>query len=324
MPTHKAIICETVGSIKNIMLKTVPSLDLMQGFARVKVKAAGVNYPDKLMLEGKYQYKPQVPFTPGLEVSGLISDINGGSDFKIGDRVSCIMRSGGYSEEVVVPIESLNAISDGFSYEEGATFRVASQTAYVALIDQAKLKKGESLLVLGASGGVGSAAIKIGSAVGAQVIAVASSEAKRKHCRLIGANQDISYDNLSNEVLQLTAKKGVDVVFDPVGGKIFRESLRCLRWGGKYLVVGFADGEIPVLPINLVLIKGISLMGIRAGEYYRRFADREKKGLVKLNQMAEKGLLKPDIYKSFKLKHAESALNLLKKREAIGRMVLIP
>ena len=324
MDTFKAMVCEKTGKIDNLVLKAIARQELPEGYARIRVLASGVNFPDKLMVEGKYQFSPPLPFIPGMEIAGEIVQVKKNARFQIGSRVISSVRFGGYSQETIAPIHSLISIPENFSPEEAAGFRITSQTALVALIETAAVEKNETVMVIGAAGGVGSAAIKLGKAIGVNVIAVSSSKSKQNFCKRIGADHSLGYDDLKSNIMEITNGKGVDTIFDPVGGENFRNILSCVRWGGKYLVVGFASGSIPVLPINIALIKGISLIGIRAGEYFRKFPEREKQAISKLLKMAKSNLITPVIYKTLPLSDAVEALRLLEDRLAMGRIILKP
>ena len=324
MANFKAVVCEKLGSISNLILKTMDNRELPDGHARIRVLAAGINFPDKLMVEGKYQFSPPVPFTPGMEVAGEIIEISNNPEFQVGCKVICSLRYGGYSQEIIAPIRSLVLTPKDFSPEQAAGFKIAAQTAFVALVERAKALKHETIMVTGAAGGVGSAAIQLGKAIGAHVIAVSSSKEKQNYCRNLGAEHSISYHNLKTKIMDITNGDGVDIIFDPVGGNSFRNFLSCIKWGGRYLVVGFAAGNIPVLPVNIALIKGISLMGVRAGEYYRRFPEKEEQSTAKILKMANSMLMTPSIYKTLPLANAVDALKMIENKEVMGRIILVP
>ena len=234
------------------------------------------------------------------------------------------MRYGAYSEEVIANIDDLKIFPKNFSFEEAAGFSVASQTAYVALIERANIIKGQTILVLGGTGGVGLAAVQLANAIGAKVIAVCSSKAKQKEAIKIGASYAIGYENMINEVKEITNQDGVDIIYDPIGGEYFLKSLKVIKWGGKILVIGFASGTIPTLPINIALIKGISVLGVRAGEYFRKNPKLKRPAMNKLLTIANKGLITPIIYDTLKLKDANKALKKIENREVIGRLILKP
>ena len=278
------------------------------------------------MIEGKYQLKPELPFIPGLEISGVISEtFDNDKKFLLDSKVMCQLRFGGYSEEVVVNINNIINMPLNFSFEEGAGFRVAAQTAYVALVERAKIKEEETLLVLGAAGGVGLAGVQLGKALGANVIAVSSSKQKQNVCKEMGANYSLGYNNLKSNILDITFGKGVDIIYDPVGGEFFSNALKCIKWGGKFLIIGFAGGSIPSLPINIATYKkGISVLGIRAGEYFRRFPEKKDSAISNLFKIAKSGLINPKIHKILNLKQASKGLKMIENREIIGRLILKP
>ena len=234
------------------------------------------------------------------------------------------MRYGAYSEEVIANIDDLKIFPKNFSFEEAAGFSVASQTAYVALIERANIIKGQTILVLGGTGGVGLAAVQLANAIGAIVIAVCSSKAKQKEAIKIGARYAIGYEDMINDVKEITNQNGVDIIYDPIGGEYFSKSLKVIKWGGKILVIGFASGTIPNLPINIALIKGISVLGVRAGEYFRKNPKLKQPAMNKLLSIANKGLITPVIHDTLKLKDASKALKRIENREVIGRLILKP
>ena len=322
---YNAIVCKNTGSIDNLELNSLKRKKLNRDEVRVEVRACGVNFPDKLMIEGQYQFKPKLPFIPGLEVSGVISEtFNNNKKISLGSKVMCQLRFGGYSEEVVVNKNNIIHMPLNFSFEEAAGFRVAAQTAYVSLVERAKIKKEETLLVLGAAGGVGLAGVQLGKALGANVIAVSSSKQKQKICKEMGAHYSIGYNDLKNNILDITFGKGVDIIYDPVGGDSFSNALKCIKWGGRFLIIGFAGGSIPSLPINIALIKGISVLGIRAGEYFRRFPEKKESAISNLFKIADSGLINPKIHKILSLKQASKGLKMIENRSIIGRLILKP
>ena len=323
--TYQAIVCEKIGSISSLQLRTLERKLLSNENIRIKVKACGINFPDKLMVEGKYQFKPELPFVPGLEVSGIISEtLNIDKKFKVGTKVMCQLRFGGYSEEVIVNKENVYLMPSNFSFEEAACFRVASQTAYVALVERGNICSQDFVLILGAAGGVGLAAVQLANALGAKVIAVSSSQEKQKICEHMGAHYSLSYESLKEKIDDITLGKGIDIIYDPVGGEYFNKALKCIKWGGKYLIIGFAAGNIPSIPINIPLIKGISILGVRAGEYFRRFPEKKSDSIKKLFDIAEKHSIKPYIYSKLNLNEAVKGLKMLEERKVIGRIILSP
>ena len=325
MSNHKynAIQCKSFGTIDNLIFSKFDSLPINNNEVRIEVKGCGVNFPDKLMVEGKYQLKPSLPFIPGMELSGTISESNN-NNYPTGTKVMCQMRYRAYSEEVIVNVNDLKVFPKNFSFEEAAGFSVASQTAYVSLVERANIIIGQTILILGATGGVGLAAVQLANAIGAIVIAACSTKIKQKEAIKAGAQYAIGYKDLIDNVKEITNQDGVDIVYDPVGGEYFLKSLKVIKWGGKLLVIGFASGIIPSLPVNIALIKGISILGVRAGEYFRKYPKLKEPAMKNLLSIANKGLITPVIYDSLKLKDAIKALKKIENREVIGRLILKP
>ena len=320
---YNAILCNSFGSIEDLEYSLFDSIPLKNSQIRIQVKACGINFPDKLMIEGKYQLRPSLPFIPGMELSGIISESNN-KKYPVGIKVIHQMRFGAYSEEVVANTDDIKTVPKNFSFEEAAGFSVAAQTAYVSLVERAKISKGQTLLVLGASGGVGLAAIQLAKAFGVIVIAVCSSKKKQEVAIKAGALYALGYKNMVEEIKEVTKQEGVDIIYDPIGGKYFLKALKTIKWGGKILIVGFASGSIPSLPINIALIKGISVLGVRAGEYFRKYPSLKKPAMEKLLNIANKGLITPIIYDSMHLRDAIKALKKIENREVIGRLILKP
>ena len=325
MSNHKynAIQCMSFGPIDNLNFIKFNSLPINNNEVRIEVKGCGVNFPDKLMVEGKYQLRPSLPFIPGMELSGVVSESNN-DDYPTGTKVIYQMRYGAYSEEVIANVDDLKVFPKNFSFEEAAGYSVASQTAYVSLVERANIIKGQTILILGATGGVGLAAVQLASAIGAIVIAACSTRVKQEEAIKAGAKYSIGYNNLIDNVKEITNQDGVDIVYDPIGGEYFLKSLKVIKWGGKLLVIGFASGTIPSLPVNIALIKGISILGVRAGEYFRKYPKLKEPAMKKLLNIANKGLITPIIYDSLKLKDAIKALKKIENREVIGRLILKP
>jgi NADPH2:quinone reductase len=292
------------------------------------VRASGVNFPDILMVEGKYQVKPELPFVPGLEVSGVILECAEGVDHvRPGDRVLAFARrGGGHAEEVVVPGTIATKIPAAMDFVTAAAFPVAYGTAHFALTHRGRLTAGEVLLVLGASGGVGLAAIEVGKLLGARVIAAASNAEKLAVACQHGADETINYatESLRDRVRALTDGKGVDVVFDPVGGEAFNQSVRCIGWEGRILVVGFASGDIPKVATNLMLVKNFSVTGVVFGEHSWRYPEDTGLRLAKLIGVYSEGHLKPRVMKTYPLADAPLALAEMSGRRVVGKLVLIP
>ncbi|UFS77133.1 NADPH:quinone oxidoreductase family protein [Tardiphaga sp. 37S4] len=320
----KAIVCRELGSPESLRLEQFASVPLKPGQVRVAVRAAGINFPDILMAAGEYQLKPELPFTPGMEAAGDVSEI--ASDvpgIAVGDRVIVKLRHGGYADEVVVTPAQLAPLPSTFDYAEGATFLAAHGTAHHALVDRGQIGAGEVLLVHGAGGGVGLAAVEIGKLLGATVIAAASSEEKLAVAKARGADHGVLYGSepFRDAVKRITDGKGADVVFDPVGGDIFEQSLRCINWGARLLVIGFTGG-IGVAKTNLVLIKGASVLGVRAGEAARRDPKIGEARIAQLLAWAEAGKIRPNVSHRLPLADVAAAMRLLTERKAIGRVAL--
>src|ERR1700724_591650 len=320
----KAVICRELGPPERLRLETFVTAPLASGQVRVAIHAAGINFPDILMAAGEYQLKPELPFTPGVEAAGDVSDANGAAGVAVGDRVIVKMRHGGYAEEVVVTPAQLTPLPSTFDYAEGATFLAAHGTAYHGLIDRGQLRPGEVLLVHGAGGGVGLAAVELGKFLGATVIAAASSEEKLAVAQAKGADHLVLYarEPFRDAVKRLTGGRGADVVFDPVGGAVFEESMRCIAWGARLLVIGFTGG-IGLARTNLLLIKGASVLGVRAGEAVRRSPAIGEARIKALLAWAEAGKIRPRISHRLPLENYAQAMRLLIDRKAIGRVALI-
>jgi NADPH2:quinone reductase len=321
----RAVVCRELGPPEKLRLETVPSRALKPGEVRVAIRAAGLNFPDVLMAAGEYQLKPELPFTPGMEAAGDVTEIDPAvKGVAIGDKVIVKMRHGAYADEAVVAASQLTPKPSTFDYAEAATFLAGHGTAYHALIDRGQVKPGEVLLVHGAGGGVGLAAVEMGKMLGATVIACASSEEKLEIAKARGADHPVLYarEPFQNAVKRITDGRGADVVFDPVGGEIFENSLRCIAWGARVLVIGFTGG-IGLARTNLLLIKGASVIGVRAGEAVRRNPALGKVRLKALLDWAEQGRLRPNVSHRLPLEDYAKAMRLLIERKAIGRVALV-
>jgi NADPH:quinone reductase len=321
----KAVICRQLGPPEMLRLEEIPSATLAPGQVRVAVRAAGINFPDILMAAGEYQLKPELPFTPGMEAAGDVVEVDEATrGVAIGDRVIVKLRHGGYAGEAIVAPSQLTPLPSTFDYAEGATFLAAHGTAYHALVDRAQIRSGEVLLVHGAGGGVGLAAVEIGKLLGATVIAAASSEEKLAVAQARGADHLVLYSRepFRDAVKRVTEGKGADVIFDPVGGEVFEQSLRCIAWGARILVIGFTGG-IGLAKTNLVLIKGASVLGVRAGEAARQNPALGDARLKALTQWAEAGKVRPNISHRLPLQDYAKAMRLLIDRKAIGRVALM-
>jgi NADPH:quinone reductase len=321
----KAILCKQFGAPETLVLEDVPSLSPLDDEVIVNVKAAGVNFPDTLIIQGKYQFKPQMPFSPGGEVAGVVARVGASvTHVKPGDAVIAFTGWGGYAEEARAKAAQVMPMPPGTPFPLAASFVLAYGTSYHALKDRAMLQAGETLLVLGAAGGVGLAACEIGKAMGARVIAAASSDDKLAICKRHGADEVINYaeGNLREKIDAIVGKRGVDVVYDPVGGDFSEPAIRAMAWKGRYLVVGFAAGEIPKIPLNLTLLKGSSLMGVFWGSFLKNEPKLAEQNLRELVGMIMGGKLKPLISKSYPLERAADALNDMMARKVVGKVVI--
>ena len=318
------IVCRELGPPENLRLETFASAPLKQGEVRVAVHAAGINFPDILMVAGQYQLKPELPFTPGVEAAGDVIEVDGAArGVAVGDRVIVKMRHGAYADEAVVTPAQLIPLPLNFDYAEGATFLAAHGTAYHGLIDRGRLQPGEVLLVHGAGGGVGLAAVEMGKMLGAVVIAAASSEEKLAVAQARGADHLVLYgrEPFRDAVKRITDGRGADVVFDPVGGEVFENSMRCIAWGARLLVIGFTGG-IGLARTNLLLIKGASVLGVRAGEAVRRNPKLAEVRIKALTEWAAAGKIRPNISHRLPMEDYARAMRLLTDRKAIGRVAL--
>ena len=320
----RAVVCRELGPPERLRLETFASAPLAAGQVRVAVHAAGINFPDILMAAGEYQLKPDLPFTPGVEAAGEVTEANGAVGVAVGDKVILKLRHGAYADEAVVTPAQLTPLPQGFDYAEGATFLAAHGTAYHALIDRGQIQPDEVLLVHGAGGGVGLAAVEIGKLRGATVIAAASSDDKLGAARAKGADHLVLYgrEPFRDAVKRITGGRGADVVFDPVGGEIFENSLRCIAWGARVLVIGFTGG-IGLARTNLLMIKGASVLGVRAGEAVRKNPALGDVRLKALTAWAEAGRIRPNISHRLPLENYAQAMRLLMDRRAIGRVALM-
>ncbi|QIG93043.1 NADPH:quinone oxidoreductase family protein [Bradyrhizobium sp. 6(2017)] len=320
----KAVVCRELGPPERLQLENFASVPLKPGEVRVAIRAAGINFPDILMAAGEYQLKPPLPFTPGSEAAGDVVEVNDAAGVAVGDKVIVKMRFGAYCDETVAVPSQLVPVPSTFDYAEGATFLAAHGTAYHALIDRGQIQPGEVLLVHGAGGGVGLAAVEIGKLLGATVIAAASSEEKLAIAKARGADHLVLYarEPFRDAVKRLTDGRGADVVFDPVGGEVFENSMRCINWGARILVVGFTGG-IGLARTNLLMIKGASVLGVRAGEAVRKNPALGEVRFKALSEWAEAGRVRPNISHRLPLEDYAKAMRLLIERRAIGRVALM-
>ncbi|WP_280153893.1 NADPH:quinone oxidoreductase family protein [Piscinibacter sp. XHJ-5] len=321
----KAVLCKRYGPPSELVVEDVPSPKPGEGQVLVAVHAAGVNFPDTLIIQGKYQFKPELPFSPGGEVAGIVRAVGPGvTGIAPGDRVIAATTWGGYAEEVVAEAKRIIPMPDGMDFDTAATFVLTYGTSHHALKDRAALQPGETLLVLGAAGGVGLAAVELGKAMGARVIAAASSDDKLATCREHGADETINYstDDLRERIKALTADRGVDVVYDPVGGDLSEPALRSMAWNGRFLVVGFAAGSIPSIPLNLALLKGCAIVGVFWGAFTRNEPRRNEANLQELLAWFKAGKVRPHISARYPLERAADALRDVMERKVKGKVVL--
>ena len=325
----KAVLCKQFGPPESLVIEDLPSPKAGAGEVVVSVKAASLNFPDVLIIQNKYQFKPPLPFSPGSEMSGLVKEVGEGVvGYKPGDRVIAFTTYGAFAEEVKVEASRLVPIPEGMDYNSAAAFLLTYGTSDHALRDRGQLKSGETLLVLGAAGGVGLAAIEIGKAMGARVIACASSADKLEVCKQHGADAGINYatedggTEMREKIKELTGGKGVDVVYDAVGGPYSEPALRSTAWRGRFLVVGFAAGDIPKIPLNLTLLKGCSIVGVFWGDFARREPKAFAESIGQLGKWFREGRLKPHVSQTFPLAQAVDALKLMAARKVKGKVVL--
>lgn len=321
----KAVLCKAFGPAETLVLEDIASPEPKKNEVLLQVHAAGVNFPDTLIIEGKYQFKPPFPFSPGGEAAGVVGAVGEKvTHVKPGDRVMALTGWGSFAEEVAVPGYSVMPIPDGMDFASAAAFGMTYGTSMHALKQRANLQPGETLLVLGASGGVGLAAVEIGKAMGAKVIAAASSEAKLEVAKAAGADVLINYSegSLKDKLKEITGGQGVDVIYDPVGGDLFEEAFRSIAWNGRMLVVGFASGTIPALPANLTLLKGASLVGVFWGSFAQRQPQDNAANFQQLFKWFAEGKIKPLVSQTFPLEKAAEAINHLGQRKAVGKVVV--
>lgn len=322
----KAVLCKAFGPAENLVVEDLDSPQIKKGEVLLDVHAAGVNFPDTLIIEGKYQFKPPFPFSPGGEAAGVVAAVGEKiSHLKVGDRVMALTGWGSFAEQVAVSGQNVLPIPAEMDFTTAAAFSMTYGTSMHALKQRANLQPGETLLVLGASGGVGLAAVEIGKAMGARVIAAASTNEKLEIARKAGADELINYSeaSLRERLKELTDSQGVDVIYDPVGGKLFEEAFRSIAWNGRMLVVGFAaGGEIPALPANLPLLKGAALIGVFWGAFAQRQPQDNAANFKQLFAWYAEGKLKPLVSQTFALEQAAEAIDTLGQRKAVGKLVV--
>ncbi len=321
----KAVLCKAFGPAETLVLEEVASPVAKANEILLEVHAAGVNFPDTLIIEGKYQFKPPFPFSPGGEAAGVVKAVGDKvSHLQVGDRVMALTGWGSFAEEVAVPGYNAMPIPADMDFPSAAAFGMTYGTSMHALKQRANLQPGETLLVLGASGGVGLAAVEIGKAMGARVIAAASSAQKLEVARAAGADELIDYSasSLKDEVKRLTGGQGADVIYDPVGGDLFDAAIRSIAWNGRLLVVGFASGRIPELPVNLALLKGAAVVGVFWGAFAQRQPQDNAANFQQLFAWHSAGKLKPLVSQTFPLAQAAAAIDTLGQRKAVGKLVV--
>ena len=323
----KALLCTEFGPPDLLQYRDLPSPTAGPGQVVVSVKAASVNFPDVLIIQNKYQFKASLPFSPGCELAGIVKEVGANvGGVSVGDRVMAFIVHGAFAEEVVLDAGRIFPVPDGMGFDEAAALLVTYGTIDHALRDRGALKAGETVLVLGAAGGIGIAAIEIAKAVGARVIACASSDAKLAVCREHGADAAINYasEDLRERIKALTEGHGIDAIVDPVGGPFTEPALRSLAWRGRLLVVGFAAGEIPKIPLNLVLLKGSAIVGVFWGDFLRREPAAFAASVAQLGKWHAEGKLKPHISATFPLERGADAITAMAERKAVGKIVVLP
>jgi len=322
----KAVLCKTLGPAGNLVLEEVASPLPKNNEILLDVQAAGVNFPDTLIIEGKYQFQPPLPFSPGGEAAGVVAAVGEKAGaFKVGDRVMALTGWGAFAEQVAVPFYNVLPIPASMDFTTAAAFGMTYGTSMHALRQRGQLQAGETLLVLGASGGVGLAAVEIAKAMGARVIAAASSADKLAVAKAAGADELIDYSqaSLREEIKRLTNGQGVDVIYDPVGGELFEQAVRGLAWNGRLLVVGFASGTIPQLAANLVLLKGAAVLGVFWGAFAQRQPQDNAANFQQLFTWYGEGKLKPLVSQVYPLEQAAQAIEKLGQRQAVGKLVVL-
>ena len=323
----RALVCHTLSDdLSGVEIRDVPKPQPKPGEVLIKVAATSVNFPDILLTQGKYQLKLEPPFTPGMDVSGTVAALGDGvTGFAVGYAVCGGARFGGFAEYAIVSAAGLQKKPDNLSFEESASYSAAYLTAYVALVRRGNLQAGETLLVHGASGGVGMAAVDVGKLLGATVIATGGSDEKLAKVKAYGADHVFNTaGGFRQQVKDLTDGRGADVIYDPVGGDIFDESVRCIAFGGRLLVIGFTSGRIATVSTNMPLIKGFSVVGVRAGEYGRQYPDKGAENVKQIWDWAREGKTRPAVHASLPLDHALDGFRMLMNREVVGKVLICP
>jgi NADPH:quinone reductase len=322
----QAWLCENPVGVEALQWKELPSPQPKAGEVLIEIKAASLNFPDLLIVQGKYQTKPPVPFVPGAEYAGVIAAVGDGvTHLKVGQDVACLSGTGGFATHTVAPAALCIPLPPGFPHVDAAAFIMIYATSHHALVDRAQLKAGETVLVLGAAGGVGTSAIQVAKAMGARVIAAASTDEKCELCKSIGADATINYsrDDLRESIKALTDGKGPDVIYDPVGGDLAEPAFRSIAWRGRYLIIGFASGTIPALPLNLPLLKGASLVGVFWGSYSRHEPKANAAMLAELTRWYGEGKIKPVIDRVMPMAELKAAFAHMGSRTVKGKLVMV-
>ena len=318
--------CETLEGVEALQWRESPTPEPKPGEVRIAIKAASLNFPDLLIVQGKYQFKPALPFVPGSEYAGFVDAVGEGVEhLKVGAPVAAIAGTGGFGTHACVDASRVLPLPPGFDIDDGAAFAFTYGTSHHALMDRAQLKAGETVLVLGAAGGVGTAALQIAKAAGARVIAAASSDEKCALCTRLGADATLNYStqDVRETLKALTGGKGPDVVYDPVGGALAEPVFRSIGWRGRYLVVGFASGGIPALPWNLALLKGASVVGVFWGDFVKREPQASAAGLIQLAQWYAQGKIKPVLDRKLPMRDIRAAYERMGSRQVLGKLLLV-
>jgi len=322
----KALVCRQLGMADKLdLVNDWPEPEVGDKDVLIDVKAAGLNFPDVLIIQGKYQIKPELPFIPGAECAGVVKAVGAGvSRFKVGDQVVTTGSSGAFCERVAAPEFAVFPMPESLSFEQAAGVCITYFTSYYALKQRARLQSGETLLVLGAAGGVGTTAVELGKLMGAKVIAAASSDEKLAVCKALGADELVNYSttSLKDAIKSLTGGRGVDVIYDPVGGDFAEPALRSMAWNGRYLVIGFASGPIPSIPLNLTLLKGCSIVGVFWGRFTGEEPEQNLQNIRELWELFAEGKLKPVVTDLYPLEQFEAAYNCMVERRARGKGIM--
>ncbi len=321
----KAVVCKAWGLPETLVIEDLPEATPGAGEVAIDIMSAGVNFPDVLIIQNKYQFKPALPFTPGNELAGVVRAVGDGvQGFAAGDRVFAFVPQGAFAQQIVVPAASVMKIPQTMDFDTAAALTLTYGTSHHAVVDRAQLQAGETMLVLGAAGGVGLAAIEIGKALGARVIAAASTDEKLAVCREHGADDTINYstEDLREGIKRTTGGKGPDVIYDPVGGSYTEPAFRSIAWRGRYIVIGFANGEIPKLPLNLPLLKGASVVGVFWGEFVRREPEQHVASMQELMRWHAEGKVRPHVSATYALAQTPQALIDMASRKVTGKIVI--